>query len=125
MFFYEDSWTDAAVRRFLARVGEAQVERLFALRLADGTGMTGVPVPPGSLDPLRLRIKRILADREAFKLRDLAIGGNDLASLGIPKGPAMGRILAELLETVLDDPGQNTREKLLEIAGKIKDKYGA
>jgi hypothetical protein len=37
----------------------------------------------------------------------------------------MGRILAELLETVLDDPEQNTREKLLEIAGKIKDKYGA
>jgi putative nucleotidyltransferase with HDIG domain len=125
MFFYEDSWTDAAVRRFLARVGEAEVEKLFALRLADGTGMTGVPVPPGSLDPLRRRIERILADREAFKLKDLAIGGNDLASLGIPKGPAMGRILAELLETVLDDPEQNTREKLLEIAGKIKDKYGA
>jgi putative nucleotidyltransferase with HDIG domain len=124
MFFYEDSWTDAAVRRFLARVGETEVERLFALRLADGTGMTGIPAPPESLDPLRRRIERILSDREAFKLKDLAIGGNELSSLGIPKGPAMGKILAELLETVLDDPGQNTREKLLEIAGKIRDKYG-
>jgi len=125
MFFYEDSWTDAAVRRFLARVGEAEVERLFALRLADGSGMAGIPMPPESLDPLRRRIARVLADKEAFKLKDLAIGGNELASLGVPKGPAMGRILAELLETVLDDPEQNTREKLMEIAGKIKAKYGA
>jgi tRNA nucleotidyltransferase (CCA-adding enzyme) len=125
MFFYEDSWTDAAVRRFLARVGEAEVERLFALRLADGSGMTGIPVPPESLEPLRRRIARVLAEKEAFKLKDLAIGGNELASLGVPKGPAMGRILAELLETVLDDPKQNTREKLMEIAEKTKAKYGA
>ena len=82
-------------------------------------------MPPESLDPLRRRIARVLADKEAFKLKDLAIGGNELASLGVPKGPAMGRILAELLETVLDDPEQNTREKLMEIAGKIKAKYGA
>jgi poly(A) polymerase/tRNA nucleotidyltransferase (CCA-adding enzyme) len=31
----------------------------------------------------------------------------------------MGLILNDLLETVLDDPSQNSREKLLEIAAKI------
>lgn len=124
MFFYEESWTDAAVRRFLARVGEGEVERLFALRLADGSGMTGQPVSIESLEPLRRRIERVIADKEALKLKDLAIGGDELSALGVPKGPVMGRMLAELLETVLDDPGQNTREKLLEIAEKIKPKHG-
>lgn len=36
----------------------------------------------------------------------------------------MGRILAELLETVLDDPAQNTREDLERITLGIKGKYG-
>jgi hypothetical protein len=33
----------------------------------------------------------------------------------------MGVLLRELLETVLDDPEQNTKDKLLEIAGKMHD----
>ena len=124
MFAYDDSWSDAAVRRFLARVGEDRVESLFALRLADGAGITGLPVDPRSLEPFRDRIDAILAERHAFGLRDLAVGGDDLALIGIPRGPAMGRILAELLETVLDDPAQNDRARLLLIAERLKDKHG-
>ncbi len=124
MFFYEDSWSDAAVRRFLARVGPENVERLFALRLADGAGMLGEPVDPRSLDPLRRRVDRVLAEQEALSLKDLAVGGTELARAGIPKGPAMGKILAELLEAVLDDPEQNTAERLLAIATNLKPKYG-
>ena len=124
MFAYDDSWSDAAVRRFLARVGEDKVERLFALRIADGTAITGLRVDPRSLEPFRARIESVLAQSHAFGLRDLAIGGNELASIGVPKGPAMGRILAELLETVLDDPELNEKERLLDIAEKLKGKYG-
>jgi hypothetical protein len=36
----------------------------------------------------------------------------------------MGKILGELLETVLDDPEQNERATLLRIAEGIKHKYG-
>lgn len=124
MFAYEEGWSDAAVRRFLARVGEDKVEALFALRLADGFGITGLPVDPRSLDPLRRRIEAVLAESHAFGLRDLAVGGAELASIGVPKGPVMGRLLAELLETVLDDPSLNERARLLEIAARLKGKYG-
>jgi hypothetical protein len=65
-------------------------------------------------------VNKILKSGHAFTLKDLAVSGNDLISIGIPKGKRMGIILKELLETVLDDPAQNTREKLLEIAGKLK-----
>lgn len=124
MFFYEDSWTDAAVRRFVARVGEENIEALFALRLADAAGTAGTKPHPEGLEPFRRRIEAVLAASHALGLKDLAIGGRELAALGVPKGPAMGRILAELLETVLDDPAQNTKEDLERITLGIKGKYG-
>ena len=123
MFSYDESWTDAAVRRFLARVGVERLEALFALRLADGSGMTGRPADPRSLDAFRARIDEVLAQSHAFGIKDLAIGGEELAELGVAKGPVMGRMLKELLETVLDDPALNTRARLLQIAERMMAKY--
>ncbi|MDR2258078.1 MAG: hypothetical protein LBE14_02895 [Treponema sp.] len=42
---------------------------------------------------------------------------------GVQPGKHMGIILKELFETVVDDPSQNSREKLLEIAEKINQRY--
>jgi tRNA nucleotidyltransferase (CCA-adding enzyme) len=124
MFSYDDSWSDAAVRRFLARVGPESLDRLFALRIADGTGIIGRPVDPRSLDPLRERIAAVLAAREALGVSDLAVKGGDLAAIGIAPGPAMGAVLKELLEAVIDDPGLNEKERLLDIARHIMPKHG-
>ncbi len=46
MFHYEDSWTDAAVRRFLVRVTPEAMNDLFSLRRADIYGMNRIPAPP-------------------------------------------------------------------------------
>jgi hypothetical protein len=62
------------------------------------------------------RVEAVLAQSRAFSLKDLAISGKDLMSLGVKPGPGMGIILNELLETVVDDPSLNIKEKLLEIA---------
>ena len=124
MFNYTEDWTDAAVRRFLARVGLENLEGLFDLRMADTAATGGTHPDPRPLDAFRKRIDTILAQGSAFTAKSLKVNGNDLAAIGIPKGPAMGRILNELLETVLDDPSQNERECLLRIAAAIKAKYG-
>ena len=47
------------------------------------------------------------------RLRDLAVDGNDLIRLGFRPGPELGRILHELLDTVVDEPALNTRDRLL------------
>ncbi|GAB1482772.1 HD domain-containing protein [Treponema sp.] len=125
MFHYEDSWTDAAVRRFIVRVGEENLQSAYDLRRADMEGTTGSPPSPSSLLPLMDRVESVLAKGRALSLRDLAVKGNDLASLGIARGPRMGVILNELLEAVLDDPELNTREKLLEIAKNMSAKEGS
>jgi len=121
MFHYTDEWSDAAVRRFIARVGELNLENIYRLRRADAYAFSGKEADSGSLLQLADRVKKILSNGRAFTVKDLAISGNDLISIGIPSGKKLGIILNELLETVLDDPAQNTREKLLEIAGKLNE----
>jgi putative nucleotidyltransferase with HDIG domain len=116
MFFYEDAWTDAAVRRFIIRVGEENLKDLYALRRSDAYGTAGAPPSPALLLPLMRRIEAVLAQSRAFSLIDLAVSGKDLMALGVKPGPGMGIILNELLETVVDDPALNSKEKLLEIA---------
>jgi putative nucleotidyltransferase with HDIG domain len=123
MFQYEEDWSDAAVRRFIIRVGEENLENLYRLRRADACAMAGVRPGPDFLLSLVSRVDAVLAGSRAFSLKDLAVSGKDLIETGIKPGKYMGIILKELLETVVDDPSLNSREKLLEIAGKINQRY--
>jgi putative nucleotidyltransferase with HDIG domain len=121
MFCYDDAWTDAAVRRFIIRAGEENLEDLYALRRADAFGAAGIAPSPALLLPLMRRVETVLAQSRAFSLKDLAVSGKDLTALGVKPGPSMGIILKELLETVVDDPALNTKEKLLEIAANYAE----
>jgi putative nucleotidyltransferase with HDIG domain len=119
MFSYESTWSDAAVRRFIGRIGalgEGALEELLELREADNVG-SGVPRTAGRLDELRARIAAELAADVALDLRGLAIDGSDLiAELGLQQGPLVGRVLDELLERVIVDPALNDRPTLLVLA---------
>jgi poly(A) polymerase/tRNA nucleotidyltransferase (CCA-adding enzyme) len=122
MFNYTEEWSDAAVRRLVARVGEGRIDALIALRRADQAGMC-----PGNVDayPQRLagfagRVHAVLEGARALTVRELAVDGTGVMErLGIPPGPAVGAVLSQLLEAVLDDPALNERERLLEIAEDV------
>ncbi|MDR0643456.1 MAG: HDIG domain-containing protein [Treponema sp.] len=120
MFFYTDRWTDAAVRRFIIRVGVENLTNLYSLRRADAFATTGQPLPTGFLSDLIARVDMEIAEKRAFSLKNLAVSGKDLIGIGIKPGPRMGAILKELLDSVVRDPELNTREKLLEVAGKMQ-----
>ena len=124
MFYYEHSWSDAAVRRFIIRVKPENIENLFALRLADIYGMHRTPLKEGSpawniLLEFRKRIESVLEKKSALGIKDLAVNGRDLMQEGIPSGKAMGMILNELFETVTESPTMNEKEKLLALAKNI------
>ena len=101
----------------------AAAHLLYRLRRADAFAFSAQEPPGDFLLPLAERVDKILAAEEALSLKDLAVSGADLITLGVKPGKTMGIILNELLETVLEDPGQNTRETLLEIAGKLNRRY--
>ncbi|MGI6466418.1 MAG: CCA tRNA nucleotidyltransferase [Sphaerochaetaceae bacterium] len=115
MFNYESSWTDGAVRRFINRVGLKNIDDLFILRRADRFAING-STNFSDLVEFKKRIENVLEKSNALSLKDLSINGEQLAKLGIPRGPKMGLILNYLLEAVLDDPSQNTYESLKTIA---------
>ena len=122
MFNYQEEWSDAAVRRFVARVGEDAIDDLFALRRADQIGMCAenANVFPQGLALLADRVRAVREGDRAFTVGELAVDGADIMShLGIGPGPTVGAILAALLQAVLDDPAQNERERLLEIARRF------
>jgi tRNA nucleotidyltransferase (CCA-adding enzyme) len=108
--------TPAAARRFLATHGDELALDLAAHRLADLRAKT---VPPRWLE--QARAFRRLLERELaspHRLSDLAIDGRDLIEAGHSPGPELGRTLAALLESVVEDPALNTRERLLAEAAR-------
>jgi tRNA nucleotidyltransferase (CCA-adding enzyme) len=52
-------------------------------------------------------------------VRELAVSGEDLKAAGLVAGKAMGDVLRQLLDEVLDEPWRNTREWLLARAGEL------
>ena len=120
--FHYDSWSDAAVRRWIRRVGKERIEDLYALNEADIRGKAP-EIDEESLLPLsalKAHVEKVLAEGAALSTRDLAIDGNVLMKdLGLPRGRIIGEILSALLEDVIADPALNTREVLLDKARAI------
>lgn len=114
MFFSDpDKVTLSAVRRIITNVGPENIQDLLNLRICDRIG-TGRPKE----QPFRLRKYMAMVDealRDPITVGMLAINGTHIMKeLGEKPGPRLGWILSALLEEVLEDPGKNTREYLLE-----------
>lgn len=125
MFHYEPDWTSSAVRRFIVRVKKENIEDLFDLRIADMFGMNNLPVQIKYNESINLllefteRIKNELSKQNALTVKDLALNGNDLINLGIPKGKQIGFVLNELFNCVLEDPKMNNREDLEKVVKNL------
>ncbi len=123
---YTEQWTDAAVRRFLRRVGVDRVPDLLALGRADllAKGLDAENEIAG-LDRLQARVQAVVAQKAALSVGQLAIDGNDVMQrLGIGPGPQIGEVLRKALDRVLEDPDINRRETLLELVDELGREEG-
>lgn len=57
----------------------------------------------------------ILTRGDCFRIKDLAINGQDLINAGVKPGKEMGAILKKCLDVVIENPEMNTLENLLTI----------
>lgn len=109
-------WSDSAIRRFIANVGEEFIDDLFKLRIADANANPKSEFDPIEIKALQDRISEVRSKDMALKITDLNITGEDLFEAGIEKGPMMGEVLKHLLEKVIEDPMLNDKEKLLSLS---------
>ena len=117
---YLPEWTDATVRRTLARIGD-DLPALWALRRAD-LEARGRLVEEGLANQQAAEDRFALeaARDSALRIKDLAIGGADvMQALAAPPSPLVGQVLAKLLDRVLDAPELNSRDVLLRLLPDI------
>jgi tRNA nucleotidyltransferase (CCA-adding enzyme) len=118
LFHYSDEWSDAAVRRWIRRVGAGRLADLYVLNQAD-VRAKGRDFEPdlAALAALEAHVARVLAEGAALSTRDLKVNGRDLMTeLGVKPGRIIGEILEALLDAVTTDPSLNERGRLLERA---------
>jgi tRNA nucleotidyltransferase (CCA-adding enzyme) len=103
-----------AARRFLAEHGVTLAFDLVAQKRADLRGKAPGPDEHEALGRFEAMLE---SERDRpTTLRQLDVDGADLISLGFSEGPELGRVLRLLLDAVVEEPGRNEREWLLERA---------
>ena len=101
------------LRRHLGKLGQETMELLLQLQEADtlATGTTH-DVELTLFSDVRIILSEIQAENACLSLKDLALNGHDLMALGY-QGKAIGQTLNRLLNLVLDEQCENTRQALL------------
>lgn len=119
MFFSDiELITLSAVRRIIANVGEELVWDLMKVRACDRKGMGKDAEPPYRLRKYHSMIEEAM--RAPVSVKMLKIDGAKLMEvLNEPPSRRIGAILHALFDEVLEDPENNTEEKLIELAKKF------
>ena len=103
---------DRTVRRLLSRFGYDRARRLLLVKMADNASHAPEYTERGAIARRLLnRMEEVLAQQPCLTLRDLALNGRDLMAMGY-NGPAIGKTLQTLLDAVVDEVCENTREGL-------------
>lgn len=108
--------TEPAVRKAIGKVGEDLFPLLLEVKQADLLAQSTFmrEEKQEKLDQLKRIYEEIVKRGDCLSLKDLAVNGRDLIDAGVRPGREVGRILAQMLEEVLNVPEHNTREYLLE-----------
>lgn len=93
--------SEKLIRRRLSQIGEIRFRQLLAIKKGDAVGQGTHPEDVAALLETERRLNSVLAKDACFSLRQLAVDGGDLLSLGL-SGPAVGAMLCALLDEVID-----------------------
>ena len=105
-----------ALRRWMARLGSKQLCRLWQVRRADNLAQNRAKSDrTEEINALEALSRELIAEQPCLEVKDLAVSGKDLISLGMQPGPEIGQTLRRLLQAVLDGEAENDRETLLRL----------
>lgn len=123
MFHYQPTMTDAAIRRFMRKVGLRNIDDILDVREGDRLG-SGARKTSWRLEEMKQRMIDQL--HQPLDVTDLTINGHDLIThFQLEPGRIIGYVLQELFEQVMDKPELNTKETLLSLAAELVTKFQA
>ena len=101
------------VKKKLQKYGEEIFFDLIKLQRADNMGLSPEFLyRQETYDKLEEIARQVIEENQCFSLKDLAVGGRDLISLGL-KGKDIGTALDELLKAVIEEKCNNDKESLM------------
>ena len=120
---HDAAWptTPAGMRRLIGRIGEDNVRLLFDVHRADLAAHSDFAKEKNTagIRAALLLFEDVLDAIPAFTVKDLPVNGADLMALGMKPGPAMRRVLEQLLLELQEETLPAQREPMLARAGEI------
>lgn len=118
MFSVSELISDAAVRRFINRVGPDNTTDMLDIRIGDRLG-SGAKESSWRLEKFKERI--IDVQKHIPSVTDLKVNGHDvMKTLKIKPSPKVGQILSKLFSEITNDPAKNNRDYLLQRITALK-----
>lgn len=104
-------------RKWLNKVGEQQLRRLLDIRMADILAQSEYTLDERieRRNKMLEFVNKAIEERQCFSLRDLAINGHDIISLGLNEGEEVGEALNYALNAVIEGSVENEKRKLIEL----------
>jgi len=108
----------AIMRHMMHYLGADLMEYLWELQQADvlAEQIPATVHKAAALEERKKLHREVLQRGDCVSLKQLAVNGKDLISLGVKPGKEIGKVLELLLEDVLTHPENNSRELLLQKA---------
>ncbi|MBR0337890.1 MAG: hypothetical protein IIX22_05705, partial [Ruminococcus sp.] len=106
------------VKRVLNKIGVENMRRLFKVQYADTLSQSDYlrGEKLAKIDTAKAQFEQIVAEKQCFSLKQLAVNGRDLIDAGVTDGKQIGKMLAFLLDCVIDGTLPNEKAALLAVA---------
>ena len=113
-----------AVRKAVAYIGKDLFADYLAVQYADISGQAPDKMKERltDLEDKEKQFARVLKLAQCVEIKDLAIDGNDLMAMGVPRGKRIGEVLNHLLQLVIETPDMNNRDQLLFAAQSYRNR---
>lgn len=106
------------IKRLISKLGKELFFSLIDVKRADNSAKQEfVLAELEQLSETEKTARRILEEESCLKLSQLAVNGNDIMAFGV-SGKAVGELLSELLELVIDGELENDKDSLMDYAKK-------
>lgn len=124
LIYYHDATFEVGkkyVKRWLNKIGEEQFRRLLDLRRADIKAQNPKYIKGRirKVNDIEILLDEVLSEESCFTMKDLAVNGRDLISIGYRSGKELGNVLNTLLQMVINEEFINDKEILLFEAGNM------